>query len=137
MVSYIIQGVVTMIFGPVLALLALIFDSNLLTASYFDVSETHWMTQICIDLAGSTHQANMILATAVMTASLIRLQQIAPLAEVSFITFLTVYEFLIAQASFWSYVPIYAATPARYGSLWFYMVACIAMFFAIVGMRKF
>ena len=86
MISYIIQGVVTLIFGPLLAVLALIFDSNLLTALYFDVSSTHWMTQIGIDLAGSTHQANILLAMAVMIASLIRLQKIALLSEVSFIT---------------------------------------------------
>jgi hypothetical protein len=141
MVSYAIQGAATMILGPILAFLILIFDETSSEDSFFGATPPGWLAAL-IRLASHHHRTNAVFGVSVMVASIIRISQLAPLAEVSFITMLSLYQFFMALASYTSMLVIFLSQEQSHGT-WklvftsLYGIFLYISFFAILYMEKF
>ncbi|KAK3331273.1 hypothetical protein B0H66DRAFT_546193 [Apodospora peruviana] len=109
MISYLIQGVMTTILGPVLASILLLRDARRLDlpdSTFFglhDVTMTaQWSPRLAavIELANRNHEANALLGVSVMVASAMRIaQHLAPMAELSFVRTLTSYQVYVGGVS--------------------------------------
>jgi hypothetical protein len=115
-------------------------DSTTSADTYFSYSPPVWLT-VLIPLARHHHQANIILGVSVMIlASIIRLAQVAPLAEVSFIDLLAAYELFITTASFATMFYIFDQDENGSGHLFFsslYAAFLFSGFVAAISMKKF
>src|SRR2546421_4304198 len=99
MISYCIQSVVTLIFGPLLALSVIIYDLDITAIP----DRRFRALKLVAKMSQSTQQANILVALSVTIASLIRIKQLAPLAEIDFIKLLGPYQFVIALGASLSY----------------------------------
>ena len=136
MISYTVQAVLALLLGPILMIPVLAFDANF-PESIYPKTTMHWLTTIGFKLAASIHQANIFLAVSVMIATIIRLQKVAPLAEVRFLTHLTIFEFGVAMVSGYSSLPMHTTISGYPLAPYLYMAVSWVFFFAILTMRSF
>ena len=113
MISYILQGVSSLLFGPLLAVLSLYIGSDASSDSLLELPSKLWITESFVPVARSLHQTNIIIAFSVLVASIIRLGQVRPVAEVDFIKDLALYELWTALICTSSYSLIHESSKTR------------------------
>ena len=136
MISYLIQAIVTLILGPIFIILALIFDPNVPDMYLIEIPPTHWLTKICIRLASSTHQSNALLTLSLLIACIVQLQNVAPLAVVSFIMALGSFQVIVGISGYIFSVPIMPPQLGHVGPKIVYLMASLVMMNTIFSMRK-
>ncbi|KAM7211992.1 hypothetical protein V8F06_012621 [Rhypophila decipiens] len=110
-VSYVIQGVSSLIFGPLLALFTLYLGSNRLQDSYF-AYDPHQLgvANHFISVSKSIHQANIITAFAVLFAGVYRIangSDIPTVGESELLSTLSTYQLLTCTVCTISYLPLH------------------------------
>lgn len=125
MISYSIQGVSTFIFGPVLAILVLVlrFHAN--------PPESHPVKSMA-NISKTVYQANMFLALSTYVASIIRITKVPPLAELSFIKVLGLYQFFIIVGAAMCQDYVLRTTTRKALSMYFYLIVGIILNFVVV-----
>ena len=100
-ISYIIQGIATIILGPVLTCILLIVEARRPDAadSFFEFEAPPWLAAL-IRLARRHHQANSVVGVSVRVASIIHISQVRPVAEVDFVSFVALYQLFVGLGSF-------------------------------------
>ncbi len=130
MISYILQGVSSLLFGPLLAVLSLYIGSDLSSDSLLELPSKLWITENFVPVARSLHQTNIIIAFSVLLASIIRLDQVRPVTEVDFIKDLALYECWTALICAFSYFPIHESSKTRNTVIGLY--AAVTWYLAVV-----
>ena len=130
MISYILQGVSSLLFGPLLAVLSLYIGSDASSDSLLELPSKLWITESFVPVARSLHQTNIIIAFSVLVASIIRLGQVRPVAEVDFIKDLALYELWTAVICTSSYFSIHESSKTRNTVIGLY--AAVTFFLAII-----
>jgi hypothetical protein len=133
MISYIIQTGVTFIFGPLLALLCVIYGVDLADSSFTESNKPYSkLLRWSINLSRSAQIANSLTTLSVLIASLIRIQQLPPVAELTFIKILSLYQWLVSigiSASYWS---VFGKSSVQYSLLRFYIIVVFGSYIAVV-----
>lgn len=137
MISYLIQALATFVFGPMLSTILVICDPDRFQPPYFRLSRQHWLAQIGVNLAGSIHRTNILIALSILLSATIRIQQVAPLAEVQFLDTLALYELYLAYSSMFLSLPISPTALKGWGSLAVYYFIILVLMFRMTFMRKF
>ncbi|OIW26300.1 hypothetical protein CONLIGDRAFT_671902 [Coniochaeta ligniaria NRRL 30616] len=127
MISYTIQGVTSVLFGPLLGLISLYIGSSSNSDSFLGLPPNLWVTEYFGPVARNLHQANILTAFSVLVASRIRLQQVCPVAEVEFIQTLAIYEFCTAIICTVSYFPIHESSRVRSITIGLYAFGAFVM----------
>jgi len=129
MYSYAIQGVSSLLFGPILGMLALYAGSDPDSDSFLALPTMLWLSETFAPLARSTHQTNMVIAFSVLFATLIRVRQACPLAERDFLQRLVGYEVLVSIICTMSYLPMHESSKLRKTVLCCYLLGTVVMVF--------
>ncbi|AEO69507.1 uncharacterized protein THITE_114136 [Thermothielavioides terrestris NRRL 8126] len=129
MYSYAIQGVSSLLFGPILGMLALYVGSDPDSDSFLALPPKLWVTETFAPTARSVHQTNIIVAFSVLFAALIRVRQACPVAERDFLQRLVGYEVLVSLICTLSYLPIHESSKQRKTVLCCYVLGTIIMVF--------
>lgn len=130
MSSYAIQGVSSLLFGPVLGMLVLYAGRNPHSDSFLELpAKGTWASEVFAPVARSIHGTNIIVAFSVLFAALVRLGQVSPVAERSFLRHLAGYEVLIAVVCALSYLPIHESSRLKKIVMCCYVLGTIIMVF--------
>jgi hypothetical protein len=95
MISYVIQAGASLIFGPILAFIALTWEVDLTVTP---ANRRTVFFKSAVHLSSNVNQGNTFVSLAVMVASVIRSIQIPPLAELNFIKLLVWYQTFMVLA---------------------------------------
>lgn len=132
MISYIIQTIAVTIFGPILALLYAIYDVNFGTIPGEAQRESSRFWISAWNLSRSIQMGNVLTSVSVLTASIIRIQQLAPVAEITFIKMLGMYQLYVAGQAALSYCIIFGVRQSFYGfSYLFYFLMILGIWIAL------
>ncbi|KAH7233739.1 uncharacterized protein BKA55DRAFT_579881 [Fusarium redolens] len=129
MSSYAIQGISSLLFGPILGILALYASSDPYSDSFFTLPTKLWVSEAFAPVARSIHQTNVIVAFSVLLTTLIRVRQASPVSEREFLQHLAGYEVLVSVISTLSYLPIHESSKLRKAVLCCYVLGTIIMVF--------
>ncbi|KAH6964872.1 hypothetical protein EDB82DRAFT_511148 [Fusarium venenatum] len=130
MSSYAIQGISSLLFGPILGILALYASSDPDSDSFFALpSRLWWVSEAFAPVARSIQETNIIVAFSVLLATLIRVRQVCPVAERDFLQHLVGYEVLVSVICTLSYLPMHESSKLRKTVLCFYVLGTIIMVF--------
>ncbi|RKL08877.1 hypothetical protein BFJ70_g16732 [Fusarium oxysporum] len=129
MSSYAIQGISSLLFGPILGILALYASSDPDSDSFFALPAKLWVSEAFAPVARSIHQTNVIVAFSVLFATLIRVRQACSVAERDFLQHLVGYEVLVSVICTLSYLPMHESSKLRKTALCFYVLGTIIMVF--------
>lgn len=102
MISYFVQGIVAITFGPVFGLVVLFFNLNRAESSYFAPPHWLWLYQIGTEIAWCAFQINFFLAVSIAISTMARFLQVVPVAEVIFLSSLAQYEHCVSVVGFCS-----------------------------------
>lgn len=127
MTSYILQGVTSLLFGPLLGFPAAYTAPATTKDGMFGVPDGAYISKHLLPVATNIHQANILVAFSTFVASAVRLAQIAPLAELVFIASLAHYQFLTAVLCTVSYEAVHQKKPLR-ALVRIYMLVATAMY---------
>jgi hypothetical protein len=133
MISYLIQAIVTITIGPPLAFVLVVFELDLepLTRRRLKI----W--KLLANVAQSAHQGNIFVAVSVLVASVIRVNQIAPIAELDFIRYLAVYQFAIALGATICLLATFGTSTRKTKLLLLYNIIISALFITVLAMNGF
>jgi hypothetical protein len=137
MISYIIQGITSVLFGPLLDIICLIVGSNPASDSFTDLPRRFWISQVFGPIALSLHRANIIIAVSVLVASLIHLRHACPVAEMEFIDHLAGFQCATAIICTFSYLPIHEASELRTFIYNLYAVGCGIMSLLVSSLARY
>ncbi|KAK0652796.1 hypothetical protein B0T16DRAFT_455143 [Cercophora newfieldiana] len=135
MVSYVLQGLASITFGPLLGFLSVFIASEPDLDSYFALPKALWMTEYVLPTATSIHQTNLIIALSVLVSSVKRLQTTTPLAERALITGLVGYQMLAAVIGTASYAITHEQSRGRSFLVTIYMLT-VGILYAFVTASK-
>ncbi|KAK4206572.1 hypothetical protein QBC37DRAFT_407002 [Rhypophila decipiens] len=134
-VSYIIQGVSSLIFGPMLAFVRLYLSSSKSHDSYFTYDPTNLgVAKHFIPVSKSIHQANIMTGFAVLVAGVYRIifnSDFLTVGENEFLTTLSTYQLLTCIVCTISYLPLHPTSILEKIVLAIYMLGTIALWFSI------
>jgi hypothetical protein len=137
MVSYIIQTAIIIIFGPILSLLCIIYNVDLTNSSAPEPQERHSrILNIAGNLSRSAQTANILTSLSVLTASLIRIQQLPPVAELTFIWILGSYQWLVAVGTSASYWAVFGGKSIRFSLLRFYAIVIFGIYMGVLFLNN-
>ena len=102
MISYIIQGVLITIFGPTVAFVMVLWEIDLDASNHPRQKILKYIKEITI----SVYRINVFVSLSVLIASVIRIAQVSPLAEVSFVYVLVMLQYFIVAGSVFSILVI-------------------------------
>ncbi len=89
--SYIIQGILILLFGPVFAMTVFIFKINLATPG----NQPFRIVRVIGNILPTVYSETIFLSLSVFVASIIRIKGVPPIAELDFIKLLAVYQYCI------------------------------------------
>ncbi|KAK3379010.1 hypothetical protein B0T24DRAFT_610532 [Lasiosphaeria ovina] len=130
MISYALQGATSIIFGPLLGVLALYMGADPSFDTLFSLPAQLWVAKYFFPVANSIHQANIVTAFSVLLAADIRTQNVSPVAEREFLQQLAAYEFVICLICTLSYLPIHSSSPLKKAVMMVYVLATAIMLIA-------
>ena len=125
--SYAIQGVTSLLFGPALGVVSLYAGSDRDSDSFLALPAKLWVSELFVPVARSIRQANIIIAFSVLTATLIRVSQVCPVAERNFLQHLVGYEALAAVICTLSYLPMHESSRLKKTAMVFFVLGTIIM----------
>ncbi|KAF4419070.1 hypothetical protein FACUT_11600 [Fusarium acutatum] len=129
MSSYAIQGISSLFFGPILAILTLYASSDPDSDLFLALPAKVWVSEAFAPVARSIHQTNVIVAFSMLFATLIRVRQACPVAERDFLQHLVGYEVLVSVICTLSYLPMHESSNLRKTVLCCYVLGTIIMVF--------
>jgi hypothetical protein len=88
-----------------------------------------WASEVFAPVARSIHGTNFIVAFSVLFAALVRLGQVSPVAERSFLRHLAGYEVLVAVVCALSYLPMHESSRLKKTVMCCYVLGTIVMVF--------
>jgi hypothetical protein len=133
MFSYAVQGISSLLFGPILGLVSLYAGSDPGSDSLLVLPAKLWVSEPFVPVARSIHQTNMIIAFSVLFATLLRVRRVCPMAERNFLQHLVGYEVLAAVICILSYLPVHESSRQKKTVMLFYIVATVITFFVARG----
>ncbi|KAM7185563.1 hypothetical protein V8F20_011756 [Naviculisporaceae sp. PSN 640] len=128
-ISYTFQGVTSLIFGPLLAVLALYLGSDISADSWFTYDpEKVFVAKFFVPVARSIHQANIYTAVSVLVATVARIHgDFLPLGESKFLSSLTLFEFLTCWVCTLSFFPLHTSSKLEKRALAIYILATFSL----------
>lgn len=138
MISYVLQGITSLLFGPLLWLTSLYVGSSDSEDddTFFQTPEDLWVTEYFGPAATTIQQANILVAFSVFAASVVRLQDVTPLAEKTFLTSLSHYQLTAAIICTISYMTIHKRSSLKTFAVVIYMIAAFLMFLVVASPEK-
>jgi hypothetical protein len=133
MISYAIQGVAILFFNLFIIVAALVYNVDFSIPTDKPINPLGLFARLTL----SVNQGSTFVALATLIASIIRIQQVPPLAELSFIKCLCQYQFF---ASFAFYIPLFVVikfSRRRKLALAAYFMIIVFSYFTILFMKGF
>ena len=134
MVTYVLQAITTLLFGPMVALFAIYTQTDAWSTGSSSKPK-HRFQELISNLAFSVFQANVFACLAVSIGCLVREVEISPLAEVSFINTLGVLEMMILLGIVLSATACYDYTSRYLIVMFIYGVPVFAFSMAVTLLR--
>jgi len=139
MTSYMLQGIASFFFGPLLAMASIFAEDAarpLGQDSIFLFPSKIWLAEHLVPVATSIQQANILVALSVFVASVVRLRQVTPLAELKFLASLANYQAITAGVCTISYLTIHQRSALRTTAVCIYMVVALVMYIYVSEVTK-
>ena len=132
MASYLMEAVFTMTFGPLLACVFVYFDLEV-----SDIAPSHRMPNLLVNLSRTVHRCTTFLVLSVVIASVIRIQQVAPISELNFMKLLTRYQCVVSLGATISCIVVTGWHSRDSIALLVYNVILLAFYTAALSMTGF
>lgn len=130
MISYIIQGIVILLFGPVFVMTVFIFKINLASSE----NQPFRIVRVIVNFLPTVYSGIMFLSLSVFVASIIRIKGVLPIAELDFIKSLAVYQYSVTLGTVVSQYYVFPDTAKRVGVLLY--LGVISAFLIMVNFVK-